>query len=503
MNNLLKINSIAFAAFALISSLFMSCNEETYVREILDDVPVIESFSPTTGLNGTFITVKGEYLKNVDSAAFGTGQAVIYRIINDAEIVLKVTNESASGKIRLKNSLGEVTSSENFTMLYVTPEATEWPTEGEINQDVSISGTNLQSVTKAYFTSVANPELSEAEIVFQNEEELAVRVPFVDADWANVENTRATITLEYNSEESTEIITGPSYTFSAIKPDFEVSTWPTSVLKNSEVNILGTNINLADSIFFGDELATFVKKTSASVTVLVPNVDERSFVTMRVVYFSDLEIVNPIQTEIYTQYRKTLGNFEGGISSMVERTDRVSAGVETLLVHSTDTPLVAPEGSYYVSYYSDPDPAFSSSVPVYFSYNEGDDNTINLNAFEEPVLHFYYFNDSTAAYLQLEVVVGGTNMRLYIERYRTNTQGWELVCIRLDQAEFGTGYDGPFGTISWKDTYDEIHVNYKPSDAYSTQFHIDNVFISEGAVKGAIDLTKHTKKYDNLVTIVE
>jgi hypothetical protein len=503
MKNLLKINFITFAALAIINSLFISCNEETYVKEIIDGIPVIESFSPTTGLNGTFITVKGEYLKNVDSAAFGTGQAVIYRIVNNTELVLKVTNESESGNLFLKNSLGEVISTESFTMQYVVPEADEWPTEGEINQEVSITGINLQSVTKAYFASLSNPELVEAEIVFQSDDELAVQVPFIDADWANVDKTRATITLEYNTEESSQKITGPSYTFSALKPDFEVSTWPTAVLKNAEVNILGTNINLADSIFFGDELAIFVKKTSASVTVLAPNVDERTFVNMRVVYFGDLEIINPIKTEIYTQYRKILGNFEGGISSMVERSDRVSDGVETQLIHSTDTPLVAAEGSYYVSYYSDADPVYSSSVPLYFSYNEGDDNTINLNAFEEPVLHFYYFNDSTPAYLQLEVVVGGTNMRLYVERYRTNTQNWELVCIRLDQAEFGTGYDGPFATVSWKDTYDEIHINYKPSDGYSTQFHIDNVFISEGAVKGAIDLTKHTSKYSNEISIVE
>lgn len=502
MKKIIKINLIAGIFAAMLLSI-TGCEEELYVREVVDGVPVISSFSPSEGLNQTLVTVKGSYLKNIDSASFGGGEAVIYRIINDAEVVLKVTNASASGKIYLQNSLGSTQSATDFNMNYFDPVAEEWPTQGEINQNVTITGTDLLCVTNVYFTSLSSPDPSEAKIVYQSNDELAVQVPYVDAHWSVLDDTRATISLTYNSAEGSKTITGPQYTFKAIKPPFEVLNWPTAVLKNSEVNILGTNINLADSVYFGDQPATIIKSTPISITVQVPDFSERSFVNMHVVYFRNLEIVNDVQTEVYTKYRKTIGNFEGGISSMILRTDRIAPGVNYSLEQSSDSPLLAPEGNYYASYYTDPDPVNKSSVPVYFAYNEGDGNTINLNAFEDPVLHFYYFNDSTPAYLQLEILMGGAKMRLYIERYRTSKEHWELVCIRLKEAEFGTGYDGPFNTIPYKDAYEQLNINFKPDEDDTIQIHIDNIFISEGAISGAIDLTKHTKENGNIISVVE
>ncbi|MFC2080254.1 IPT/TIG domain-containing protein [Bacteroidota bacterium] len=492
---------ISFSFLLLI--LLGSCNEDVYVEEIIDEPPLIESFSPENGYNGTLITVVGQYLRGVDSAAFGDGQAVIHRIVNNEEIILKVTNASKSGKITLRSPKGTVSSMGDFTMEYVTPLGNEWPIEGTINQDVSILGENLQSVTKVTLQSLGSTEIFEGEIVFQRNDELALRVPYVAADWSTVDNVRATISLTYATESGEETITGPQYQFSAKKPEFEVTSWPTAVLENSEVNILGLNINLADSVYFGDYLATIVKATPISLTVLVPDIPEREFLNMRIVYFRTLEKLNEINTEVYTKYRKTLGNFEGGLSSIQIRDTRISEGVNWSLTQSTDDPLPSPEGTYYASYTSDPDPANKSSVPIWFNYNEGEGNLINLDAFTDPVLHFYYFNDSTAAYLQLEIVVGGTKMRLYNERYRTNKSGWELVCIRLAEAEFGAGYGGPYAPLPYKNAYEEIHINYKPDGTKETEFHIDNVFISEGAIKGAIDLTKHTAENNFKIDIVD
>lgn len=503
MKRLVKTNFILLFIFTIIGALFVSCEEELYIREIVDNKPVIASFNPSTGLNGTLITVKGEYLRNVDSAAFGNGEAVIYRIINDNELVLKVNNASASGNITLVNPLGESKSAESFTMQYVVPTTDEWPLEAEINQNVSITGTNLQSVTKVYFESLGGTDKSHTNIVFQSEDELVVQVPFVEADWANEDDVRTTINIMYNDETSEKTISGPQYSFKAIKPDYEVLSWPTAVLKNSEIVILGTNVNLTDTVYFGDQVGEIVKSTPYSITVLVPNFDERTYVDMSVVYFRSLTQSNPSKVEVYTKYRKTIGTFEGGISSLFVREAVIAPGVNWTLTHSTDTPLVAPEGKYYGSYTTDPDPANSSSVPFYFNYNEGDGNTINLNAFEDPVLHFYYYNDSTPAYMQLEIVVNGTKMRVYIERYRTNKTKWELVCIRLKDAQFGAVYDGPFAPLAYKGTYEEMHINFKADKSKSMEAHIDNIFISEGAIKGAVDLTKHTKENDHVWTIVE
>ena len=375
--------------FIMLIVLQFGCDEETYVREIESSAPIINSFEPLSGEVGTLITVEGEFLKGIDSGSIGNGTLNISRIINDNKVVLEVTHESESGRIKLRNSLGSAESAEAFTFQYVTPTVAEFPTTGVINSDVSFLGTDLHGVTSVFFDDV------EAIITYQKKDELAVTVPFVpNAEWV-------TVRLKYNTESGEEqTIKGPSYGFLVVKPPYSVTYWPTSALKGSQVNLLGENINLTDSVFFGDVLAEIVTSSASFITVLVPDFPERTFVTMRVVYFGDQHIENTFETEIYPQFRKVFDTFEGGSDNFIVH--KTNGFADSLKING-DTALTAPEGGNYIHYtqaMSSVTGSSTSSVMCYFHYDEGEGKQINLGAFSDPVVHFYYNNKETPAYLQ-------------------------------------------------------------------------------------------------------
>jgi hypothetical protein len=148
------------------------------------------------------------------------------------------------------------------------------------------------------------------------------------------------------------------------------------------------------------------------------------------------------------------------------------------------------------------DPEITSSVVSYFTYDEGEGNLINLKAFDDPVLHFYYTNHGTPAYLQLQVLVGGVKWRVYIERYRTEDD-WGLYCIRLKDVLFKDSWTAPIRTSLDYNAYEYLRLNFKPDADEEIVLDLDYVFVSEGALSGAIDLTKYNKEDEYFAEIVE
>jgi len=490
MNSIIKIKDLYRWLLIIAVALQMGCDEKIAIIEESTDPPVIVSFEPLSGEVGTIINIKGEYLKNVDSVSLGEGTVKILRIINDNEMEVQVTFNSKSGELKVFSPFGSDASSDSFTFEYSVPEIIDFPVTGIINQDVSFTGINLHEITSFYLNDGVKD--TEGKIMYQENGELAVKVPFILLE-------RASWKLKYNTETGEDSIMGSPFGFVVVKPDYSVTSIPTAALTGSEVVLLGENINLTDSIYFGDELAEIVTARPSFIKVKVPEFDERTFVTIRIVYFQVEEIVSEFETEVYTKFRKVLSNFEAGTDNF--EVDEKYATPDQIVMNGDDS-LSAPEGNNYVHFSHPMDPDITSSVVGFFNYDEGEDNLINFNAFEDPVLHFYYTNKGTPSYLQLQVLVGGIKMRMYVERYRTDT-AWHLYCIRLKDVKFKDSWTSPTPVnLDWK-SYEYLRLNFKPDADEEILVNLDYVFVSEGAISGAYDLTRYTKEDGYILEIVE
>jgi hypothetical protein len=82
---------------------------------------MISSFSPTSGIAGTYVTITGMHFGDYDqlnSVLFGTNQVQLYSWENNTVIVfIPVGTPSGSGKITINASGQSVTSAANFTIL--------------------------------------------------------------------------------------------------------------------------------------------------------------------------------------------------------------------------------------------------------------------------------------------------------------------------------------------------------------------------------------------------
>lgn len=162
--------------------LLASC-ENTSMNETVVSAPVVDSFSPQEGYAGSEITVSGSYLNNVVGAKVGEVDAEIAQRISDKSIIIKVPAMAKSGKITLSNSVGSAVSSADFTMSYPAPavDHTTLPENVEVSSKMLIFGQRMSVVTRVLF-SAAGYQPHEAEILSQNDKEIVVQVPYVEAD---------------------------------------------------------------------------------------------------------------------------------------------------------------------------------------------------------------------------------------------------------------------------------------------------------------------------------
>ena len=155
----------------------------------------ISEFSPASGKAGTQVTVKGSNLRDIVTATIGGVEAQILYKLSQQEIVIVVPREGAkSGKVVLatsrKDDADEETraeSAQSFTVTYPTPRVTEFPKGGRVGNNVEILGTDLDIISKVMMGK------EEGEIIYQNETEIAVKVPFIIDD-------NATVSLKYTNQ---------------------------------------------------------------------------------------------------------------------------------------------------------------------------------------------------------------------------------------------------------------------------------------------------------------
>lgn len=277
---------------ALFACLFFLCGcDSTSMKDVAISSPEVLSFSPESGSIGSEVIVTGEYLDDVVSATIGGGKVTILQKVSNQRLSLKVTDQARSGKIVLTNSIGEGVSEAEFTLEYPAPVVSQTgvPSEVEMGNNLLLSGSHMNVVSAVLFTAAEGGTAgNEAEIVSQNENEIVVKVPYVESD-------RAVVTFKYfngTGNVETSSSSAPQLTVKRSAP--EVTTTVFEPANVGDVVVLeGTYLNKIDKVLVGDIECKIMSKTESELQFVVPTSDSfkngDNIVPLKISYFDGRE----------------------------------------------------------------------------------------------------------------------------------------------------------------------------------------------------------------------
>lgn len=277
---------------ALFACLFFLCGcDSTSMKDVSISSPEVLSFSPESGSIGSEVIVTGEYLDDVVSATIGGGKVTILQKVSNQRLSLKVTDQARSGKIVLTNSIGEGVSEAEFTLEYPAPVVSQTgvPSEVEMGNNLLLSGSHMNVVSAVLFTAAEGGTAgNEAEIVSQNENEIVVKVPYVESD-------RAVVTFKYfNGTENVETSSSSAPQLTVKRYEPEVTTTVFEPANVGDVVVLeGTYLNKIDKVLVGDIECKIMSKTESELQFVVPTSDSfkngDNIVPLKISYFDGRE----------------------------------------------------------------------------------------------------------------------------------------------------------------------------------------------------------------------
>jgi hypothetical protein len=212
-------------------------------------VPVISSFSPTSGPANTNVTITGSNFNGITAVSFGGVAASSFVINSSTSINAKVGN-GASGNVVVTNASGTGTLA-GFTFINSTPTITSFtPNTGKTGQVVTITGTNFTGATSVSFGGAAASSFSV------------------------VSGTSITATVGSGTSGNVSVTTasgtGTLAGFTYLPPPAISSFSPTSASTGQTVTITGTNFTGATSVSFGGIAASsFTVVSGTSITAVV------------------------------------------------------------------------------------------------------------------------------------------------------------------------------------------------------------------------------------------
>ena len=267
--------------------IFAACDQLS-VDEIEVVAPVIESFSPESAPVGAVVTITGKYLNNVTEAYIGSVKVDISQKVSDTRMSVKVVNGVTSGVIKLVNPAGNGVSSQTFNCSFAKPVITAslLQAEAEMGAEVLISGTGLSAVTSVLFTAEGQTEGHEAEILVSGDDEIVVKVPYVESE-------NAGITLGYfdgTGEVYTPLSEAPSIKVIRYVPVFDAYTFEKTAVGKS-ITLTGQYLNNVDKIMVGDYEAPVFKEAN-KLTFTIPAgefEDGETVVALKAWYFDNNE----------------------------------------------------------------------------------------------------------------------------------------------------------------------------------------------------------------------
>lgn len=271
--------------------IFWTSCDSISMDEVMVSAPQIISFSPERGSVGSEIVITGEYLDDVVSATIGGEKVTILQKVSNQRLSLKVTSNAKNGKIVLSNSVGQGVSEGDFTLEYPAPTVvtSSLPTEVEMGNNLLLSGSHMNVVTAVLFTAEGHTTGNEALIVTQSENEILVKIPYVESD-------RAAITFKYfngTSQVETPVASAPKVTVARYQPHVTTTTFAVAKVGDM-VTLNGTYLNKIDKVLLGNLDCSITNQSETELKFLVPSsdtfVDGDNTMALKISYFDGREV---------------------------------------------------------------------------------------------------------------------------------------------------------------------------------------------------------------------
>lgn len=254
--NQIVLNVPADAKDGAIKLTVASLEEVTSTQLLVMSVPTINSISPDPAKTGSTVTVSGIDLDLVTGVRFGGDKAGSIQSSSATELTVSVPGDATDGSVTFSTAAGKtVTSSASLTM--VKPSiANISPTDIQVTNLLTITGNDLDIVSKVQFTGGTEAPVSSATLT-----ELTVNVP--------VGTQSGPIHLIANNGD--DVISAISLTILA-STSATVTSMPASARPGDMIDIVGVNLGeITEVIFPIDIPATmFGLKTDVLIQVVVP-----------------------------------------------------------------------------------------------------------------------------------------------------------------------------------------------------------------------------------------
>ena len=210
--------------------------------------PVIDIFSPLSGIAGTVVSIQGSNFNGTTQVAFGGVPATSFTLFGTTTLNAVVGN-GASGSVSVTTPAG-TGSKAGFTFLQTTITSFA-PTSGSTGSTVVITGTNFTGATSVSFGGVAASSFT------------VVNATTINAIVGNGASGNVVVT----APAGTASLTG--FTFIPPAPTITSFT-PTSGTTGTSITISGTNFIGATAVSFGGIAAqSFIVNSATSITAIV------------------------------------------------------------------------------------------------------------------------------------------------------------------------------------------------------------------------------------------
>ncbi len=116
--------------------------------------PTITSFTPTSGIAGSTVTITGTNLTGATYVRFN-GASTSFTVVSGTKITATVPSLGSTGTISVTTPSGTATSTATFTYLYLPVITSFTPTSGVAGTMVTITGTNFTGATLVRFNGAS------------------------------------------------------------------------------------------------------------------------------------------------------------------------------------------------------------------------------------------------------------------------------------------------------------------------------------------------------------
>lgn len=216
----------------------------------------VSSFSPSTAVEGSTVTVQGSGLTRVQQVWVGSQQASTVVIDSASQLRFVVPAGTASGAIRLVEAAGEASSLGSLAVLPQPVVQSLSPSQARAGDSLSLSGTALENIDQVLIGGVGVAPVNRS----------STRVQAV------VPSAAANGSLALRLVDGSSRTVAQSFT---LLPPLSVVTSmsPTSVQEGTLVMVSGSYLNNATQVLVGGSAVTLSSQSTSSLSFAAPSRD--------------------------------------------------------------------------------------------------------------------------------------------------------------------------------------------------------------------------------------